>query len=52
MGCSSSCNVKIIFVGNSSYDVVCSLGKGGFGKVFKIKDDNNRYFALKEINIK
>ena len=52
MGCPSSCNVKIIFLGNSSYDVVCSLGKGGFGKVFKIKDDNNRYFAVKEINIK
>ena len=48
-------STEYIIVNSCKYKVINKLGEGGFGKVYKvIKEDenNNKYFAIKEIELR
>ena len=42
-----------IVIKNIEYKIIKNLGKGGCGRVIKVKNKlDNKYYALKEISIK
>ena len=36
---------------NNTYEIINKLGEGSFGTVYLVKDKENKYFALKKLNI-
>ena len=45
--------MSIIIIRDIEYEIIKELGKGGFGRVIKVKSkSDNNYYAIKEITIK
>ena len=45
--------MSIIIIKDIEYEVIKELGRGGFGRVIKVKSkSDNNYYAIKEITIK
>ena len=48
-------STEYIIINSSQYKVINQLGEGGFGKVYKVKkedENNNKYYAIKEIELR
>jgi len=44
--------MNYISINSKRYNIIEQLGEGGFGKVYKVKNDDGKFYALKKISLK